>query len=106
MKTSLTKVATFRRSFSQILWFLGAAVAILFVALKAPGPLVDRMLKADLLHEVTIYSARIVGQLENGTDTFGLGRVTPEDIEFLSRIPSTSGIHMVNLYDLSGRVIY
>ena len=106
MQTRLTNVATFRRSFSQILWFLGAAVAILFVALKAPGPLVDRMLKADLLHDVESYSTRIVAHLENGADTFGLGRVTPEDIEFLSRIPTISGIHMVNLYDLSGRVIY
>ncbi len=106
MNTGLTNAAIFRRSFSRILWFLGAAAAILFVALKAPGPLVDRMLKADLLHDITSYSTRVVAHLESGADTFSLGRVTPEDIEFLSRIPNTSGIHMVNLYDLSGRIIY
>ena len=104
MRTSQTLVA--RRNFSQIIWFLSAAVAIILVTLQAPGPLVDRMLRADLLHEVTAYSARIVASLENGADTFSLGRVTTEDIEFLSRIPTASGIHMVNLYDPTGRVFY
>ncbi len=106
MITTAPRSAKVRHSFSRLAWVLCAAIAMIFVTLWAPGPLVDRMLRADLLHDAQIYGARMIAQLDQGADTFTSGAFTSTDTAFLASIPKTSTIHLVNLYDLAGRIIF
>ncbi len=92
-----------------------AGITILLIALAAtagwsihalPAPVVDRMLRTDILKQAELWKRRVVLHLEDPETALRTGHIDHHDAEFLSTMPEASDVYRFKLFDTSGRVVW
>ncbi|WP_170409410.1 sensor domain-containing diguanylate cyclase [Ruegeria atlantica] len=73
---------------------------------KLPAPLVDRMLKVDILKQAELWKRRVVLHLENPESALETGVIDAHDAEFLAAMPEASDVYRFKLFDPNGRVTW
>ncbi|CUH50245.1 sensor domain-containing diguanylate cyclase [Ruegeria atlantica] len=73
---------------------------------KLPAPLVDRMLKVDILKQAELWKRRVVLHLEDPETALKTGVIDAHDAEFLAAMPEASDVCRFKLLDSNGRVIW
>ncbi len=92
-----------------------AGITVLLIALAAtagwsiyalPAPVVDRMLRTDILKQAELWKRRVVLHLEDPETALRTGQIDHHDAEFLSTMPEASDVYRFKLFDTSGRVVW
>ncbi len=73
---------------------------------KLPAPLVDRMLKVDILKQAELWKRRVVLHLEDPETALKTGVIDAHDAEFLAAMPEASDVYRFKLLDSNGRVTW
>ncbi|WP_282151895.1 sensor domain-containing diguanylate cyclase [Ruegeria atlantica] len=73
---------------------------------KLPAPLVDRMLKVDILKQAELWKRRVVLHLEDPESALKTGVIDAHDAEFLAAMPEASDVYRFKLLDSNGRVTW
>ena len=71
-----------------------------------PEPVVDRMLKKDILKQSELWKRRVVLHLENPETALRTGQIDPHGAEFLSSMPEASDVYRFKLFDTAGQVVW
>ncbi|WP_424831102.1 diguanylate cyclase [Ruegeria sp.] len=71
-----------------------------------PAPVVDRMLRTDILKQAELWKRRVVLHLEDPETALRTGRIDPHDAEFLSSMPEASDVYRFKLFDTAGQVVW
>ncbi|MCG7519204.1 diguanylate cyclase [Ruegeria sp. Ofav3-42] len=71
---------------------------------KLPAPLVDRMLKIDILKQAELWKRRVVLHLDDPETALESGIIDAHDAEFLASMPEASDVYRFKLFDTNGRV--
>ncbi|CUJ86305.1 Stalked cell differentiation-controlling protein [Ruegeria denitrificans] len=92
-----------------------AGITVLLIALAAvagwgvytlPAPVVDRMLKTDILKQSELWKRRVLLHLNDPETALLTGNIDPHDAEFLSSMPEASDVYRFNLFDTAGRIVW
>lgn len=80
------------------------AVAALLgsIGLFAPGPVVDHFLENDIRADAQRWKERLLAELNTGPAAFTVGRIAPDDSDFLKMVPKTSDIFDLSLIGRNG----
>lgn len=73
---------------------------------RLPAPLVERMLRTDILKQSELWKRRVVLHLEDPETTLRTGHIDGHDAEFLTSMPEASDVYRFRLFDTSGRVVW
>ncbi|WP_109313117.1 diguanylate cyclase [Ruegeria sp. AU67] len=73
---------------------------------KLPAPLVDRMLKVDILKQAELWKRRVVLHLEDPESALKTSVIDAHDAEFLAAMPEASDVYRFKLLDSNGRVTW
>lgn len=73
---------------------------------KLPAPLVDRMLKIDILKQAELWKRRVVLHLDDPAHALETGLIDAHDAEFLNSMPEASDVYRFKLFDTNGRVTW
>lgn len=92
-----------------------AGITVLLIALAAvagwgvytlPAPVVDQMLKTDILKQSELWKRRVVLHLNDPETALQTGNIDPHDAEFLSSMPEASDVYRFKMFDTTGRVVW
>ncbi|WP_170516459.1 sensor domain-containing diguanylate cyclase [Ruegeria atlantica] len=92
-----------------------AGITVLLIALAAvagwgvyslPAPVVDGMLKTDILKQSELWKRRVFLHLKDPETALQTGKIDPHDAEFLSSMPEASDVYRFKMFDTAGRVVW
>ena len=102
-----------RRPLGHRLKWAGITILLIVLAATAgwsiyalPAPVVDRMLRTDILKQAELWKRRVVLHLEDPETALRTGHIDHHDAEFLSTMPEASDVYRFKLFDTSGRVVW
>ncbi|WP_321829033.1 sensor domain-containing diguanylate cyclase [Thalassovita sp.] len=81
------------------------AVALLAV-LKAPGPIVDRLIEDDIRAQSVLWQRQVILQLDDAEHSFETATVSEHDRHFLLLMVEASDVFRFHLFDKTGHVFW
>ncbi|AFO90663.1 sensor domain-containing diguanylate cyclase [Phaeobacter inhibens] len=107
MKSDLkTSLAEKIRSMSLLFVLIAAAAGSVWAVFAVPGPIVDRMLEADVRKQAELWQRRIVLHMADPGVSFENGTVQPHDAHMLSLFTEETDVYRFRLLTNSGEIFW
>ncbi len=98
-----------RYGWKGLLWTLsiiGMMALTVWGVLRVPTPVVDMILKQDMVAQSELWKRRIILHMENAQSSFQYGVVTEHDEEYLLLLPEASDVYRFKLFQPDGTVFW
>ncbi|AUQ75031.1 sensor domain-containing diguanylate cyclase [Phaeobacter sp. BS52] len=107
MNTALTSsIAEKIRSLSLLLMLIAAAVVSIWAVLAVPGPVVDKMLEADIRKQAELWQRRVTLHMANAEKAFEEGIIQPQDAALLTLFTEETDVYRYRLLTSAGEIFW
>lgn len=94
------------KKYSIFVALLAVASLSAWAVIAVPVPIVNRMLEADIRQEAETWRRSVMLHLSDGKDSFILGELSDEDVNYLRLMPATSDVFRLKLFEADGTVFW
>ncbi|UTS79941.1 sensor domain-containing diguanylate cyclase [Phaeobacter piscinae] len=107
MKKALTSSIVDRlRGLSLLLMLIAATAVSTWAVLAVPGPVVDRMLEADIRQQAELWQRRVTLHMADAESAFEEGIIQPQDASLLTLFTEETDVYRYRLLTSAGEIFW